>query len=66
MKLKKQSTAKQNDFYPNCGCKSEERCEPCPHCGMCTLTVDYCACWPTPVGLDKSLQYDPHRESFGG
>ena len=44
MKLEMPSTKKQNDFYPYCGCETEDVCEPCPHCGMCAATVDYCAC----------------------
>ena len=66
MNSKTQTNAKRNDFYPNCGCESEVECEPCPHCGMCEKNVDYCACWPPVLGADKSLRYDPHRETLGG
>ena len=66
MELKLPFNAKRNDFYPNCGCESEKDCEPCPHCGMCAVIVDYCACCHTPIGTDESLHYDPHRETLGG
>lgn len=66
MKRKIQRNANPNDFYPNCGCESEQECERCPHCGMCAITVDYCACWPRLSGVDESLNYDAHRETLGG
>lgn len=66
MKSKIQTNATRNAFFPNCGCESEVECEPCPHCGMCASTIEYCACVAPQLGLDESLQYDPHLETLGG
>jgi len=66
MKSKIHANAKRNYFYPNCGCESKVDCETCPHCGMCTTRVEHCTCSGRLLGLDESLQYDPHRETLGG
>lgn len=66
MKPKIQTNAKRNAFYPNCGCESEVECEVCQHCGMCTISVEYCACCHPPLDTDELLHYDPHRETLGG
>ena len=66
MKTKIQTNAQRNDFYPDCGCLSEMECDLCPNCGMCTVTIEYCACFPQLLGVDESLYYDPHRETLGG
>jgi len=66
MKYPKQPDAKRNYFYPNCGCKVETDCIPCPHCGMCIAKVEFCACRRFPSNTDESLRYDPHNETMGG
>ena len=66
MELQKQPDAKRNDFYPNCGCESEADCVLCPYCGMCTVTVEHCACNSLPPDTDASLRYDVHDDTLGG
>lgn len=66
MNPKKQSGTRRNHFYPNCGCQSDSDCAPCPHCGMCIVNAESCACASLPLGTDESLRYDPHREILGG
>lgn len=66
MKSKIQINAQRNDFYPDCGCRSETDCDTCPNCGMCASNVEYCSCYAPLLGVDKSLQYDPFLETLGG
>ncbi len=56
----------RNYFYPNCGCENEAACVPCPHCGMCMVRIERCACTTPTADLHESLRYDPHRDIMGG
>lgn len=66
MEIQNQHEPQRNYFYPNCGCKNEADCVLCPHCGMCTVRIERCACKTPAVDLHESLRYDAHRDIMGG